>query len=114
MFKRIPTSTKIEQELRSWVEDVWNVPHGAAGQKKPRREGIEIWHDSDNIYHAALVESVERLLDVLSLPGAIGSYPDAERERAIMDYALPSGSSRANPVPVDEGFVRAILRAVCT
>lgn len=60
------------------------------------------------------VAKVEQLLGVLSLPEHIGPYPDARREKAIMDYALPSGSGRANPVPVDEAYVRQVLRAVCT
>ena len=59
------------------------------------------------------VEKVEELLDRFSLPRVIGPYPDADRERAIMEYALASGSGRANPVPVDEGFVREILGAIC-
>ena len=55
----------------------------------------------------------ESLLDRFSLARTIGPYPDAERERAIIDYATPSGSNRANPVPVDEAYVREILRAAC-
>jgi len=31
-----------------------------------------------------------------------------------MDYALTTGSSRANPVQVDEAYVRDVLDAVCT
>ena len=60
------------------------------------------------------LRAVQTLIDTLELPRALGPYPDPERERAILDYALPSGSSRANPVPVTETFVREVLREVCT
>jgi len=53
------------------------------------------------------------MLDELDLPHTLGPRPDAEWERRIVDYALRSGSSAANPVPVDEDYVRRILAAVC-
>ncbi len=59
-------------------------------------------------------DKVQELLDRLGLPRKVGPYPDAGGERAIIQYALASGSSRANPAPVDEAFVREILGAVCT
>jgi len=59
------------------------------------------------------VQAVENLLDQLDLPHTLGPYPGEDDERLIMDYALKSGSSRANPVPVDEAYVRAILRGAC-
>jgi len=31
----------------------------------------------------------------------------------LLEYALSAGSSKANPVPVDEAYVRAVLAAVC-
>jgi alcohol dehydrogenase len=60
------------------------------------------------------VEKTEELLSALSLPRTMGQYPDAREEGAIIEEALKSGSSLANPVPVDEGFVIEILEAVCT
>jgi len=60
------------------------------------------------------VEKVWELLTLLRLPTRLGPYPDAEWERRILDYAVPTGSSRANPVPVDDAYVRDILRAVCS
>ena len=60
------------------------------------------------------LQKVPELHRTLGLPQTLGPRPDAEWERAILDYALPSGSSRANPVPVDEAYVRGILDAVCT
>jgi len=60
------------------------------------------------------LEKLRELLKTLGLPEQLGAYPDADWENRILQYALSSGSSRANPVPVDEGYVRDILRAVCT
>jgi alcohol dehydrogenase class IV len=54
------------------------------------------------------------LLGRLGLPATLGPYPDADWERAIIDYAVASGSSRANPAPVDEAFVRGVLHEACT
>ena len=59
------------------------------------------------------VDVLEGLLDELGLPRSLGARPDAEWERIIVDYAVGSGSSRANPVPVDESFVLGILQEVC-
>ena len=59
-------------------------------------------------------DRTESLLDRLALPRSVGPYPDAEGERTIMEYALSSGSSCANPVMVDEAYVRGILKEVCT
>ena len=56
---------------------------------------------------------VSGLLDRLALPRTLGDYPDQAWESAIMDYALTSGSSRANPEPVDEDYVRGVLEEVC-
>jgi len=59
------------------------------------------------------VRVLRELLDALDLPRRLGPHPDADWERRIMEYALSSGSSRANPVPVDEEYVRQILSQVC-
>jgi alcohol dehydrogenase class IV len=56
---------------------------------------------------------LQNMLDELDLPRTLGPYPDGRWEAAILDYALSSGSSRANPVPVDADFVRGVLRDVC-
>ncbi|MHC4788887.1 MAG: iron-containing alcohol dehydrogenase family protein [Planctomycetota bacterium] len=53
------------------------------------------------------------LIERLNLPLSLGDHPDKEWERRIVDYALASGSARANPTPVDEDYVRAILEQVC-
>lgn len=60
------------------------------------------------------VRQVERLRERLGMPRVIGPALDADRLRAVVDYAVPSGSSRANPVPVDEAYVRRVLDAVCS
>lgn len=59
------------------------------------------------------VDAVRGLLNELDLPLSPGSYPDPEGEKLILDYSLNSGSSAANPEPVDEDYVRAVLRAAC-
>jgi len=59
------------------------------------------------------VQVLESLLAELGLPRVLGACPDAQWERVIVDYALGSGSSRANPVPVDEAYVRGVLAEVC-
>jgi alcohol dehydrogenase class IV len=60
------------------------------------------------------VAVLESLLDELGLPRALGPRPGADWESTIVDYAVASGSSRANPVPVDESYVLAVLAEVCT
>ena len=60
------------------------------------------------------LQRVEGLIDRFGLPREVGPYPDEERESAIVRSALTSGSSRANPVPVDETFLREVLREVCS
>ena len=60
------------------------------------------------------VQVVEGLLDELDIPHRLGAYPSEEQERMVMDYALTSGSSCANPVPVDEDYVRGVLARVCS
>lgn len=59
------------------------------------------------------VAVLEGFLDELGLPRVLGAYPHADWETAIVDYAVGSGSSRANPVPVDESYVRTVLHEVC-
>jgi alcohol dehydrogenase class IV len=59
------------------------------------------------------VEVLESLLDELGLPRTLGARPGADWERTIVDYAIGSGSSRANPVPVGESYVLAVLQEVC-
>jgi len=58
------------------------------------------------------LQMLRNLLDELDLPHTLGPYPEPEWEQKVLDYALKSGSSRANPVRVDEEFVRAVLRDV--
>lgn len=58
------------------------------------------------------VAMVQGLLDRLDMPHKLGAYPDEQWEQVILDYALNSGSSRANPVPVDEEYVRGVLQDV--
>ncbi len=66
------------------------------------------------VMQADPVEKVWELLTLLRLPTRIGPYPEAEWERRILDYAVPTGSSRANPVRVDDAYVRDSLRAACS
>jgi len=56
---------------------------------------------------------LDGLLDELDLPHTLGPYPDAEWERRILDYALSSGSSAANPVKVNEEYLLGVLRECC-
>lgn len=98
----------------------YELPHGVVCAallphvlRRNRDAVVEKYAHLSDAMGADPVEKVEELLSELSLPGMIGPYPDADQERAIMDYAIPTGSSRANPVPVNEDFVRGILRAVC-
>ena len=58
-------------------------------------------------------EAMESLLEKLNLPHKLGPYPDEDDEQLILDYALNSGSSAANPAEVDAGYVRSILRNAC-
>lgn len=58
------------------------------------------------------VQVLESMLDELDLPHVLGEYPDQAWERRVIDYAVASGSGKANPAPVDEDYVRRILRAV--
>ena len=60
------------------------------------------------------LECVQDLRDVLNLPRVLGRLPDDESMAVILDYTLKSGSSRANPAPVTEDYVRAVLTEVCT
>jgi alcohol dehydrogenase class IV len=57
---------------------------------------------------------VSELLARLDLPRRFEGYPDADWERRVLDYALSSGSSAANPVAVDEHYVRAVLGEACS
>ena len=56
---------------------------------------------------------VEQLLDGLKLPRRFKRRLAADEEKMLLDYALNAGSSKANPVPVDEAYVRAVMDAVC-
>jgi alcohol dehydrogenase class IV len=58
-------------------------------------------------------DRAEELLREMALPLRFGPAPSSEQERMLLDYALSAGSSKANPVPVDEAYVRAVLAAVC-
>lgn len=53
------------------------------------------------------------MLDRLDLLRTLGDYPDETWEREIVAYAVGSGSGKANPTPVDEAYVRAVLAEVC-
>jgi alcohol dehydrogenase class IV len=59
------------------------------------------------------VQVLGGLLDELDLPHTLGPYPDADWERRIAQYAVESGSSKANPATVDEEYVLAVLREAC-
>ena len=59
-------------------------------------------------------EAFRRLLGRVGLPATLGAYPGADWERAILDYAVTSGSGKANPVSVDEAYCRGVLGMVCS
>jgi alcohol dehydrogenase class IV len=67
--------------------------------------------------HAALggdpLTAIASLQCRFGLPTRFPRPLEAREERMLMDYALKAGSSKANPVPVDEPYVRGVLRAVC-
>ncbi len=58
------------------------------------------------------LETFRRLQERLGLRRQLGPYPSPEWEERILDYATGSGSSKANPVPVDEAYVRQTLAAL--
>ena len=60
------------------------------------------------------VEVMESLLERLGLSRVLGPWPDPEWERRIISYTVSAGSSKANPAPVDEAYVRDVLEQVCT
>ncbi|MHC4593180.1 MAG: maleylacetate reductase, partial [Planctomycetota bacterium] len=57
---------------------------------------------------------LRELLDRMGLPRSLGEYPDEAWEQDIIAYAVSSGSGKANPVPMDETYVRAVLSEVCS
>jgi alcohol dehydrogenase class IV len=59
------------------------------------------------------IEVFEGLLETLGMSAVLGAYPEAQWEREIVRYAVGTGSSKANPVPVDEGYVLEVLAEVC-
>jgi len=58
------------------------------------------------------VERLRGLLDELELPRVLGQRPGDEWAERVLGYALASGSSLANPVQVDEAYVRQVLERV--
>lgn len=60
------------------------------------------------------VRMLSAMLTELGLPQTLGAYPNVDDERIVLECATTSGSSAANPVPVDEGYVLSILRSVCS
>jgi len=99
---------------------VYNLPHGVVcAVLLPRvlesniRAAQEKYENLRRVMRGEPVQLIENMLDELDLPHTFGPYPNADDERLIRDYALKSGSSRANPVPVAEDYVRAILHCVC-
>jgi alcohol dehydrogenase class IV len=59
------------------------------------------------------IRLLSTLRQELGLPSTLGPYPEPDWEERIIDYAVRSGSSKANPTPVDEHYVRSILQLVC-
>lgn len=69
----------------------------------------------DTLRHALRGDPVARteaLLDDLELDRTLGSHPGEEGERMVIDYALDSGSSAANPVEVTPDYVRGVMEAI--
>jgi len=56
---------------------------------------------------------IDGMLERLDLPRTLGPEPDAVWQQRTVDYAVSSGSAKANPAPVDEEFVRTVLDRVC-
>jgi alcohol dehydrogenase class IV len=100
---------------------VYEMPHGAvcAALMPPvLRQNVSAvptkYERLSELLKADPAEAMEGLLERLNLPHELGPYPDAEGEKLILDYALNSGSSAANPSEVDAAFVKSILRAACS
>ena len=55
------------------------------------------------------VRVTNALLRDTEVPRSLSSYPDDDGEELIINYALGSGSSKANPVPVTREYVREVL-----
>ena len=56
---------------------------------------------------------LRELLRTMELPMILGDYPTSDWEPRIVDYAVASGSGHANPIVVDEGYVREVLARTC-
>ena len=99
---------------------IYGLPHGVVcAVLLPRvlerniRAAQEKHEHLRHVMRGEPVHMVENMLDELDLPHTLGPYPGPADEILIRDYALTSGSSRANPAPVTEDYVRAILERVC-
>ncbi|MCD6415704.1 MAG: iron-containing alcohol dehydrogenase [Planctomycetes bacterium] len=80
-----------------------NLP-GIAGKYEHLRRALE----------GDPIQIFSNLLDELELPHSFGPPPDERWRQIILDYALSSGSSRANPIPVDQDYVLSVLEDVTT
>ena len=98
---------------------LFDRPHGevcaALLPEVLRRNKMAAGEKYDTLRHALRGDPVARteaLLDDLELDRTLGSYPDSEGEGMVVDYALDSGSSAANPVEVTPDYVRGVLEAI--
>ncbi len=95
---------------------LFDRPHGevcaALLPEVLRRNRAAAGEKYDILHHALGGDPVARtqeLLDELNLSRVLGDYPGDEGEKMVIDYALDSGSSAANPVGVTPDYVRAVL-----
>ena len=98
---------------------LFNRPHGevcaALLPEVLRRNKKAADQKYDMLRHALggdPVTRTEELLDELELSRVLGEDPGEEGEDMVIDYALDSGSSAANPVEVTPDYVRGVLEAV--
>ncbi len=97
----------------------YDLPHGAVcaaltppvleRNRQAERAKYEALREAMGGDPAAVLRAMN---ERFALPRPLGPAPSPEWEQLILDYALKSGSSAANPVPVDEQFVREILEEV--
>ena len=98
---------------------LFDRPHGevcaALLPEVLRRNKMATGEKYDTLRHALRGDPVartERLLDDLELDRVLGPYPGEEGEDMVIDYALDSGSSAANPVEVTPDYVRGVLESI--
>ena len=99
---------------------VYDLPHGVvcatlmpAVLRHNASAAPTKYEQLSQLMQADPAEEMEGLLEELDLPRNLGPYPSPGEEKLVLDYALNSGSSAANPVQVDAKYVKSILQSAC-